>query len=98
MMLDKTTIDENDPRWLSVLARKNLGIPPIIYAVKTIGIYCLIGCSSRAPLLKNVEFFSLPEKAELAGYRACKKCLPKENWKNDTLETLGLKPKSWQDE
>lgn len=90
-MLNETIIDENDPRWLSVLARKNLGVPPVLYAVKTMGIYCLIGCNSRAPLLKNVEFYDLPEQAENAGHRACKKCNPKENWKNHTLEILDLK-------
>ncbi|MBL1406399.1 MAG: hypothetical protein COC00_010485 [Rhizobiales bacterium] len=89
-MQKETTIDENDPRWLSVLARENLGVPPFLYAVKTMGIYCLIGCSSRAPLLKNVEFFDLPEQAEQAGHRACKKCKPNQNWKSHTLKVLGL--------
>lgn len=68
--------DVNDPRWLSVLAKKNLGVFPFVYAVKTTGVYCLIGCSARAPLLKNVEYFDLPRLAEIAGYRACKKCKP----------------------
>ena len=89
-MHNNTEMDESDPRWLSVLARKNQGIPPFIYAVKTMKVYCFIGCPSRAPLLKNVEFFDLPEQAEEAGYRACKKCKPDKNWKTYTLKTLGL--------
>lgn len=83
-------IKENDPRWLSILARKNLGVPTFIYAVKTTGIYCLVGCSSRVPLLQNIELFNLPEEAEKAGHRACKKCTPKDNWKSHTLKVLGL--------
>lgn len=89
-MQKETTIDENDPRWLSVLAKKNMGIPPFIYAVKTMEIYCLIGCASRAPLLKNVEFFDRPDQAVEAGHRACKKCKPDQNWKSHTLKIVGL--------
>lgn len=90
-MFNETVVDETDPRWLSVLARKNQGIPPFIYAVKTMGIYCLIGCPSRAPLLKNVEFFDRPELAVNAGHRACKKCKPDQKWKSHMLEVLGMK-------
>lgn len=85
-----TNIEDDDPRWKSVLTRRNQGLPPFIYAVKTMGIYCLVGCSSRPPLLKNIEFFDLPEQAEQAGHRACKKCMPGKNWKSHTLKVLGL--------
>ena len=33
-MQKETTIDENDPRWLSVLARENLGVPPFLTLLK----------------------------------------------------------------
>jgi len=47
-----------------------------VYAVRTTGIYCRPGCPSRAPRPENLTFFSTPEAAEAAGFRACKKCHP----------------------
>lgn len=48
-----------------------------IVAVKTTGIYCLPSCRPpRLPRRENVEFFSTPEEARAAGYRACKLCKP----------------------
>jgi AraC family transcriptional regulator of adaptative response/methylated-DNA-[protein]-cysteine methyltransferase len=45
-------------------------------AVKTTGIYCKPSCPARRPLRENVEFFGDPQSARVAGYRACKRCLP----------------------
>lgn len=45
-------------------------------AVKTTGIYCKPSCPARRPLRENVEFFADAESARVAGYRACKRCLP----------------------
>ena len=44
--------------------------------VRTTGIYCRPSCPSRKPRPENVVFFPLPEVAELAGFRACKRCRP----------------------
>ncbi len=41
------------------------------------GIYCKPGCPSPAPLRKNVRFFRNCGEAEVAGFRACKRCDPK---------------------
>lgn len=49
-----------------------------VLAVKTTGIYCRPTCTARMPLRKNVEFYSDPDAAEAAGYRACKRCLPRD--------------------
>ena len=46
--------------------------------VRTTGIYCRPSCASRKPKAENVVFFSLPEVAELAGFRACKRCRPQD--------------------
>jgi AraC family transcriptional regulator, regulatory protein of adaptative response / methylated-DNA-[protein]-cysteine methyltransferase len=46
------------------------------YGVRTTGVYCRAGCSSRAPLRKNVEFFSTPQEAQHNSYRPCKRCKP----------------------
>ncbi len=46
-------------------------------AVKTTGIYCRISCPAR-PLRKNMVFFATCDEAEAAGFRACKRCHPRE--------------------
>jgi AraC family transcriptional regulator, regulatory protein of adaptative response / methylated-DNA-[protein]-cysteine methyltransferase len=47
-----------------------------VYAVKSTKIYCRPSCPSRKPKDENIELFRLPELAQQAGYRACKRCHP----------------------
>ncbi len=47
-----------------------------VMAVRTTGIYCRPSCPARTPHRPNVEFFKTSAAAHLAGYRACKRCLP----------------------
>lgn len=47
-----------------------------VMAVRTTGIYCRPSCPARTPHRPNVEFFRTSAAAHLAGYRACKRCLP----------------------
>ncbi|MCG8315200.1 MAG: bifunctional DNA-binding transcriptional regulator/O6-methylguanine-DNA methyltransferase Ada [Pseudomonadales bacterium] len=47
-----------------------------VYAVLTTGVYCCPSCSARTPLRENVRFFSSSEEADVAGFRACKRCKP----------------------
>src|SRR5690348_4601644 len=49
-----------------------------VYAVRTTGIYCRPGCGSRPPRRDNVAFFATPDEAEAAGFRACKRCRPRD--------------------
>ncbi len=49
-----------------------------VYAVSSTRIYCRPSCPSRKPKPENIRFFSLPELAQQAGYRACKRCQPDE--------------------
>ncbi|MCW1970956.1 MAG: bifunctional DNA-binding transcriptional regulator/O6-methylguanine-DNA methyltransferase Ada [Anaerolineae bacterium] len=46
-------------------------------AVRTTGIYCRPSCPAK-PARKNVAFFADCDSAEAAGYRACKRCHPRE--------------------
>ncbi len=48
------------------------------YGVRTTGVYCRPSCASRQPKRENVLFFSLPEAARQAGFRACLRCHPDE--------------------
>ncbi len=64
----------DDARWLA-LERKEAGqAGTFVYAVRTTGVYCRVGCHSRRPNRANVAFFDDAQGAELAGYRPCKRC------------------------
>lgn len=45
-------------------------------AVKTTGIYCRPSCPAVTPLRKNVTFYVTSAAAQLAGFRACRRCRP----------------------
>src|SRR2546421_7275718 len=48
-----------------------------ITAVKTTGIYCRPSCPTPVrPKRENVQFFPTAAAAQLAGFRACKRCRP----------------------
>lgn len=70
------TILCEDEQWTIVRERDESARDHFLYAVRTTGIYCRPGCSSRLPKRENVAFFESPQDARLAGYRACKRCRP----------------------
>jgi AraC family transcriptional regulator of adaptative response / DNA-3-methyladenine glycosylase II len=45
-------------------------------AVRTTGIYCRPSCPAVTPNRRNVTFYASAAAAQLAGYRACKRCRP----------------------
>ena len=63
-------------RWEIVLARDRKFDGTFVYAVRSTHIYCRPSCPSRRPRRQQVEFFDRPEAAELAGFRACRRCRP----------------------
>jgi AraC family transcriptional regulator, regulatory protein of adaptative response / methylated-DNA-[protein]-cysteine methyltransferase len=60
--------------WQQVLARD--ANANFVYAVASTGIFCRACCPSRRPAETNVRYFSDPQGALAAGYRACKRCAP----------------------
>jgi AraC family transcriptional regulator of adaptative response/methylated-DNA-[protein]-cysteine methyltransferase len=48
------------------------------FSVRTTGVYCLPSCAARPALRRNVDFHASPEAAEAAGFRACKRCKPRD--------------------
>jgi AraC family transcriptional regulator, regulatory protein of adaptative response / DNA-3-methyladenine glycosylase II len=48
----------------------------VFCGVKTAGIYCRPSCPARTPKRANVCFFASAAAAQLAGFRACKRCRP----------------------
>jgi AraC family transcriptional regulator of adaptative response/methylated-DNA-[protein]-cysteine methyltransferase len=63
-------------RWKAVIERDRASDGAFVYAVGTTGVYCRPSCPSRKPLRQNVRFYSLPELAEVDGYRPCRRCHP----------------------
>jgi AraC family transcriptional regulator of adaptative response/methylated-DNA-[protein]-cysteine methyltransferase len=62
--------------WQAVATRAPIADGAFVYAVTTTGVYCRPSCPSRRPLRENVRFFPLPEAAERAGFRPCRRCRP----------------------
>jgi AraC family transcriptional regulator of adaptative response/methylated-DNA-[protein]-cysteine methyltransferase len=60
--------------WQKVLERDARWDGRFVYAVGSTGIYCRPSCASRRPSRRNVRFFEDPGAAELAGFRACRRC------------------------
>lgn len=71
-------IPTSDICWQAVVNNDENYNGLFITAVKTTGIYCRPACTARLPKRENVEFFDTPSTAEEQGYRACKRCRPKE--------------------
>lgn len=66
-----------DRCWDAVMARDQQSDGEFVFAVSSTGVYCRPSCAARRPRRENVSFFSRPEQAEKAGFRACLRCRPK---------------------
>ena len=67
------SFDENRA-WQQLCERD--GSARFFYAVATTGVFCRPDCKSRRPLRGNVRFFETTAAAQVAGFRACKRCKP----------------------
>src|SRR6516225_2224507 len=65
-----------DQCWAALERRDASADGKFLYGVRTTGVYCRPGCTSRLPLRKNTMFFGTLAEAEAAGLRACKRCRP----------------------
>ena len=68
----------SERHWRAVLARDAGYDGAFVYAVRSTGIYCRPSCASKKPHREQVAFFPVPEAAEQAGFRACRRCRPGE--------------------
>lgn len=73
----RVTIDP-DAAWAAVVGRDGQRDGTFVYAVTTTGVYCRPTCPSRRPHRQNVQFFAAPDAAEGAGFRACRRCKPRD--------------------
>jgi AraC family transcriptional regulator of adaptative response/methylated-DNA-[protein]-cysteine methyltransferase len=80
--LASPTFPDPDTCWQSVQRRDRAFNGRFWFSVRSTGVYCLPSCAARPSLRKNVAFHVSPEAAEAAGFRACKRCKPRE-WQAD---------------
>ena len=85
MILDASPTETG--RWVAVLDRDAAADGQFVYAVSSTGIYCRPSCPSRRPNRRNVRFFSTPDAAEAEGYRACRRCRPRQS-ETDTVRRV----------
>ena len=69
--------------WQAVMTRDSRSNGTFVYGVRSTGIYCNPSCPSRRPQREQVVFFPLPEAAERAGFRPCRRCHPQETEGSD---------------
>src|ERR1700686_5624224 len=72
-----TALMNNPELWSAVLSRDASRDGSFVFAVRSTGIYCRPSCPARRPRPEQVRFFQLPEAAEQAGFRACRRCHPR---------------------
>ncbi len=65
-------------KWTAVVERDPRADEVFYYSVRTTGVYCRPSCAARRARRENVLFHSSTADAELAGFRACKRCRPNE--------------------
>lgn len=69
---------DQEEAWRAVEARDPRFDGQFVYAVRSTRIYCRPSCPSRRPLRSRVTFYSAPIDAERAGFRACRRCHPRD--------------------
>ena len=74
--------------WKAVTERDASIDGAFVYAVRSTGVYCLPSCPARRPGREQVVIFESPEAAERGGYRACRRCRPRERAKSGDLALL----------
>jgi len=82
-MINPSEHQDEEGRWQAVLSRDPNFHGAFVYAVRSTGIYCRPTCPSRKPGRRQVLFFPVPEAAQQAGFRPCRRCLPQQLPSND---------------
>lgn len=72
----KTVLLDHDRCYRAVCSRDARFDGCFVVAVRTTGIYCRPSCPAITPKPENVTFLPTAAAAQLAGYRACRRCLP----------------------
>jgi AraC family transcriptional regulator of adaptative response/methylated-DNA-[protein]-cysteine methyltransferase len=78
MMIDVASLSNDRARWHAVQSRDARADGRFVYGVTSTGVYCRPTCPSRRPRPDRVAYFADPAAAEAAGFRACRRCQPRE--------------------
>ena len=68
---------DDEALWQAVLDRDTTFDGRVFFAVRSTRIYCRPSCPARRPRREQVVFFRIPEAAERAGLRSCRRCRPR---------------------
>jgi AraC family transcriptional regulator of adaptative response/methylated-DNA-[protein]-cysteine methyltransferase len=68
---------DDEAFWRAVLKRDARFDGKVFFAVRSTGIYCRPSCPARRPRREQVVFFRVPEAADSAGFRSCRRCRPR---------------------
>ena len=71
-------LPDPDSCWTAVQRRDRAYNGRFWFSVQSTGVYCLPSCAARPALRKNVAFHASPQAAEMAGFRPCKRCKPRD--------------------
>ena len=77
-MMPLMSTPQVDPRYDAIVARDPAWDGRFVYGVATTGVYCHPSCAARTPKAQNVSFHADCDAAEAAGFRACKRCRPRD--------------------
>src|SRR5204862_3372717 len=77
LSMNMPSVMNNPELWNAVLSRDASRDGSFVFAVRSTRIYCRPSCPARRPRREQVQFFRLPEAAEQAGFRACRRCHPR---------------------
>jgi len=76
---DQQNITADTKKWKAVIERDETKDGVFVFGVRSTGIYCKPSCPARHPNREQVTFFSQPDEAERSGFRACKRCQPRDS-------------------
>jgi AraC family transcriptional regulator, regulatory protein of adaptative response / methylated-DNA-[protein]-cysteine methyltransferase len=74
----KITPQAAERYWQATLHRDTHADGSFFFAVRSTHIYCRPSCPARRPLRRNIVFFRTTQDAERQGFRACRRCHPKQ--------------------
>lgn len=95
-MQSMQTTERHEAEWNAVVERDRARDGSFVFAVKTTGVYCRPSCPARRPRRENVSFFATPGDAERDGFRACKRCKPRDL--RSPTDALAVKVKTLLDD
>jgi len=78
MQKNQQGLAKDSEKWNAVVERDETKDGLFVIAVRSTGIYCKPSCPARHPNPEQVVFFSQPDEAEKSGFRACKRCNPRD--------------------